>query len=621
MLTADEYISQGKKLLALGNTLEAQTCFRFARTVITLAEAEIPSLSFSGVNVYELAAKFKISNFVSSSDLVAVTNKLESICLLATGNESQTQEYAKFVQRLIASLKANPHNAEIARQLDLKIIATPKFAGDVSALNPFFKSAEILTLSIPEDLDFYSPGPLPVDHTLNLTWGQHAGPNWIFFESLLRCQAYNTILFLECDCFFGKNWLKRLDQFVDSANGFWVSGATYAGLFYKDLQHTTLNHINGGTGLYATGHKPFQAFVMFCREVFQYYVTCRSNLPYDCFLHSMIEDFYNIDLNHRFIWQFIRQHYVPNKLIQNYSPVHDRLTDVGQIAKHSNYAVLHKKTTEKPPVPVFVHLPKCGGTYFYLNYFLPNLLRAYVQNGYDGIPVSYALTDSQNRTVLRVITAMQEPPIETFTFDAIKIPIEVFKQKKAKGKVGPIVGFGLVANSPTQASLDLMHSWCPDNLEFILLLRDPLRREESLFYYLRDVATWENTYDPEFKTMTFEQYLDSDHLEPDWVVRRLVDKLDYEKTLTEQDFEKAAAFVDRCTIVGFQHKYEQFVAAVAARYGFLHNPTHLQLDKASSNRNTTSKKLPINDAMVQTLCRRSPVDARLYHYCLNKFDK
>lgn len=426
--------------------------------------------------------------------------------------------------------------------------------------------------------------------------------------------------FLECDCFFGDSWLKRIDQFAASAGGFWISGAVYSGLIYKDFQETPLRHINGGTGLYATGNQQFQAFVRFCREVFQHYVTCCSNLPYDCFLHSMISDFYNFDLSHRFIWQFILHHYGHTRLIQNYSPAHDRLTDVVQIQKHSNYAVLHKKTIKPPPVPVFVHLPKCGGTYFYLHYFLPNLLRAYMQNGYDGIPASYALTDRQNNTVLRVITAIEDSAVKELTFDAIEIPLEVFQEKKNNGKVGPIVGFGLESYSPTQEMLELMQSWCPDSLEFILLLRDPLRREESLFYYLRDLAVWENTYTPAFKHITFEQYLDSAYLEPDWVVRRLVDKLDHPEALTEQDFEKAVAFVDQCHIVGFQHKYDQFITAVRARYGFYHNPTHCKLNEISRNENTVSKKLPINDAMVQTLCRRSPVDARLYHYCLNKFD-
>lgn len=620
MLQAETLIAQGNAFLACGKQLQAQDCFRQARNCLVAAEAEISSVSFAGVAVKKIVRQYKISDFVSASELSAVTNKLECICLLATGNESQNQEYDKFVARLVDSLKHSSQNAEIAKQLDLKIIATAKFTGDVSALNPFFRSAEVLVIPIPEEFDFYHSGPLPEKHNMNLKWGQHAGPNWIFFETLIRCKGYNTVFFLECDCFFGENWLKRLTQFIDNAGGFWVSGAVYSGIFFRDLQPTIFNHINGGTGLYATGNKQFQLFMLFSQQVFQHYVSCKPNLPYDCFLHCLLDDFYHFDLNHRFIWQFIRQQYVTTKLIQNYSPPHDRLTDATSIAKRSNYAVLHKKTIEPPPVPVFVHLPKCGGSYFYIHYFVPNLLRAYVQNGYDGIPASYQLTDNQGYEVLKVITSIKDHSAQELDLQSVFMPIDLFKQKIEQGKVGPIVGCCLTSNSSMQTMPELLQSWCPGNLEFILLLRDPLRREESLFYYLRDLGSWERTYDSSFKEMTFEQYLSSDRLSPDWIVRRLVDKLNDSSSLTEVDFEKAVAFVDNCKVVGFQHKYEQFVAAVNKRYGFIHNPTHCEIPKGSGNQNTVSKKLPVTDAMVKTICRRSPVDARLYHYCLNSFD-
>ena len=48
------------------------------------------------------------------------------------------------------------------------------------------------------------------------------------------------------------------------------------------------------------------------------------------------------------------------------------------------------------------------------------------------------------------------------------------------------------------------------------LLRHPIRRAISMFYYLRD-ATWEHTFSEVFKNMTVEEYATSQYAEDNWM--------------------------------------------------------------------------------------------------------
>ncbi len=48
------------------------------------------------------------------------------------------------------------------------------------------------------------------------------------------------------------------------------------------------------------------------------------------------------------------------------------------------------------------------------------------------------------------------------------------------------------------------------------LVRHPIRRAISMFYYLKD-ATWEHTFSEVYKTMTIEEYAESQYSEDNWM--------------------------------------------------------------------------------------------------------
>jgi len=57
-----------------------------------------------------------------------------------------------------------------------------------------------------------------------------------------------------------------------------------------------------------------------------------------------------------------------------------------------------------------------------------------------------------------------------------------------------------------------------------LLVRHPIRRAVSLFYYLKD-ATWEHTYSDVYKEMDLEEYATSQYSEDNWMTRFLTNQM------------------------------------------------------------------------------------------------
>lgn len=69
------------------------------------------------------------------------------------------------------------------------------------------------------------------------------------------------------------------------------------------------------------------------------------------------------------------------------------------------------------------------------------------------------------------------------------------------------------------------------------VMRDPLERTISTFYYLKE-ATWERNYDEFYKHMTLMEYIQRDETSSDWMVRWLTGK-QHESVLTTKDLEFA----------------------------------------------------------------------------------
>ena len=101
------------------------------------------------------------------------------------------------------------------------------------------------------------------------------------------------------------------------------------------------------------------------------------------------------------------------------------------------------------------------------------------------------------------------------------------------------------------------------------LFRHPAQRAISMFYYLQD-AHWEPTYHDEWKNMTLSDYIKSDYLEHDWMVRNLVGK--YSELLDDVDLENAKEIVSNHIWVGLITEMKESINRFGAIYRWNEKP-------------------------------------------------
>ena len=272
-------------------------------------------------------------------------NKLECVSLLTTDLEIENKKLDQIIYSIIENTKI-----EDAIGIDLNIIVNKQVCIDkkinhqINYLKKIFNNVLIINLNLDEKEDIYIKTSAEKESIEKIPdHGFKSGPNLVFFRTIKICSKYNTTLLLETDCFLFENWLKRIKNYVENANGFWISGSLYDGDIYGKSNSILMTHINGGTGLYATGCPSFQQFI----AQSEYYLIEKikqgiNTLAYDCAIKMFIDE--NIDKRNEDLpmWKFISRNYLPNKLIGNYS-IEKKPKSIEEIQRKFNFAILHKK--------------------------------------------------------------------------------------------------------------------------------------------------------------------------------------------------------------------------------------------------------------------------------------
>ncbi|MEO0343732.1 MAG: hypothetical protein AAF198_09880 [Pseudomonadota bacterium] len=131
-----------------------------------------------------------------------------------------------------------------------------------SAVTDFEKSTSVFSevvvthAGLTGDKDFY----LRNTNELKGEFGNVAGPNFLFFDSLEKAASYGgfTLLY-ELDCYpLVSGWLHKLDKIVAGNPKAWVIGSNYIGV--RPLEDNITFHINGNA-LYNVGDPEFISFM------------------------------------------------------------------------------------------------------------------------------------------------------------------------------------------------------------------------------------------------------------------------------------------------------------------------------------------------------------------------
>jgi hypothetical protein len=281
---------------------------------------------------------------MSLTEMKFASNKLECICLLLTTREILDGSYDSFIFRIKENTKS-----EEAIDIDFTILLNQEVDVNrlqIHILDSIFNNISIINLQLPPEEDLYiKDSELILDKIPE--YGTKSGPNIMFFRAIELCQEYNTTLLLETDCFFKHGWLDKLKNFVLNSNGFWISGSIYDGIIPCKASSYMMTHINGGTALYATGNYNFQAFIGLAKVfILKKIQEGMPDLAYDYGIKIFIDNNINSHIDKQediLLWKFINRHYLPNKLIGNFSTNVDQSLSIENIQRLYNYYIIHKK--------------------------------------------------------------------------------------------------------------------------------------------------------------------------------------------------------------------------------------------------------------------------------------
>lgn len=150
---------------------------------------------------------------------------------------------------------------------------------------------------------------------------------------------------------------------------------------------------------------------------------------------------------------------------------------------------------------------------------------------------------------------------------------------------------------------------------YITILRNPIDRIQSIFYYNTEFGWWENNY-KFIKAISFDKYMYTDKFESNWMVNHINQNLDIYPNETHLKF--AINTLDSFSVVGTLENINLFQENIK-KYNILYRPIndpfykYYPIEKAM-NKNTKSIKINISKENMEYLKQKCKYDIGLYDY-------
>ncbi|HEY5238479.1 MAG TPA: hypothetical protein VIJ62_08880 [Rhizomicrobium sp.] len=157
------------------------------------------------------------------------------------------------------------------------------------AIRDAFEGVEVRFCNLPPEKDIYIRGVVGRQAS---EFGNCAGPNWLFFETMKGLKSEFRFVFqMESDCYpVAPNWLTKIEQICVDNTDAWVIGTQYCGV--SPLSPIISRHINGNA-LYNIGEAAYWRFLdgFMWPWMHRQIKTKNTFLCYDCawehYLHSI----------------------------------------------------------------------------------------------------------------------------------------------------------------------------------------------------------------------------------------------------------------------------------------------------------------------------------------------
>jgi hypothetical protein len=170
-----------------------------------------------------------------------------------------------------------------------------------------------------------------------------------------------------------------------------------------------------------------------------------------------------------------------------------------------------------------------------------------------------------------------------------------------------------------------------DQARWFTMIRNPLDRASSLFYYVQvnkhEAQYLPDSYKPWLKEWTIIEYVNSDLYTDNWMVRQIVGKSNKHEEITRVDLKNAKDIMGRKCLIGLMHRYEESLQRFSAYFGWTATEQCLDdlLNKNNENggkRNAnTHPKLVHQSEEWKAVVEKNLFDMDLYTHILELFDK
>jgi hypothetical protein len=155
------------------------------------------------------------------------------------------------------------------------------------------------------------------------------------------------------------------------------------------------------------------------------------------------------------------------------------------------------------------------------------------------------------------------------------------------------------------------------------LMRHPLQRIMSEFYYVQ-IADWEPiSYKPFLKNWTLEQYVKSDYTSDNFMTRQLVGKSSKNLELTMEDAENAKNILTEKCLVGLTKDYKETLLRFKQYFGWHHDQQCFE-DLFAKGGKKNSNKHPIlkqGSRDYDALMKHDKFDMLLWNHAIKLFEE
>jgi hypothetical protein len=157
-----------------------------------------------------------------------------------------------------------------------------------------------------------------------------------------------------------------------------------------------------------------------------------------------------------------------------------------------------------------------------------------------------------------------------------------------------------------------------------LLMRHPIQRVLSEFYYVQ-IAEWEpQSYKPWLKDWTLEQYVVADFYVDNFVTRQLVGKLSTRAALNAKDLDQAKHLIDTKCLIGLTMEYKESLRRFQHYFGWQHNQTCVDdvfTHKENANPNPYTSKFPKGSPEHTAIAETNRFDIEVWRHAYQVFQQ